>query len=457
MSYTAAIEELKTLLGSRLSQSPSDLELHGRSETHFPLAVPDAIAYVQSREEVVEVVKICASHECPVIGWGTGTSLEGHTAALRGGVSVDFSQMNRVLQINEDDMTVTVEPGLTRQALNEELRTTGLFFPVDPGANASLGGMASTGASGTTTVRYGNMRANVRSLGVVLADGRVIETGNHAPKTSAGYDLTSLVVGSEGTLGLFTHLTIRLHPQPEAISAGIVAFANMDNAVKAVMRTIQIGLPMARIEFVDTATAKAFNDYADAAMPHMPHLLFELHGSEDDVAQGAEFFEEICSELGGQYYKWSTKTEERHALWAMRHNAFYAVLASKPGARALVTDICVPISKLGEAVLDTATDIEQSRIDGPILGHVGDGNFHAILLVDPNSSYEMEEALRLSDRMVERALALGGTSTGEHGVGIGKLKFMDKEHGLGWDVMGDIKRSLDPLNIMNPGKLVCFK
>ena len=454
MTHTAAIEDLKFFLGIRLSQSPSDLELHGKSESHFPLAVPDAIAYVQSREEVIEVVKICAAHECPVIGWGTGTSLEGHTAALRGGVSVDFSQMNSVLQINQEDMTVTVEPGLTRDALNEELRATGLFFPVDPGANASLGGMASTGASGTTTVRYGNMRANVLSLGVVLADGRFIETGNYAPKTSAGYDLTSLFVGSEGTLGLFTHLTLRLHPQPEAISAGIVAFADMENAVKAVTQTIQMGLPMARIEFVDTATTKAFNEYADADMPHMPHLLFELHGSEDGVAQGAELFEEICSELGGQDYKWSTKTEDRNALWAMRHNAYYAVLKSKPGARALVTDICVPISKLGEAVLNTATEIEQSRIEGPILGHVGDGNFHAILLVDPASSSDMKEALRLSDRMVERALALGGTSTGEHGVGIGKLKFMDKEHGLGWEVMGEIKRSLDPLNIMNPGKLV---
>ena len=454
MSYSAAIEDLKTLLGNRLSRSPSDLELHGRSESHFPLAAPDAIAYVQSREEVVDLIKICAVHECPVIGWGTGTSLEGHTSALRGGVSVDFSQMNRVLQINEDDMTATVEPGLTRQALNEELRATGLFFPVDPGANASLGGMASTGASGTTTVRYGNMSANVLSLGVVLADGRFIETGNHAPKTSSGYDLTSLFIGSEGTLGLFTHLTLRLHPQPEAISAGIVAFSDMDNAVKAVTQTIQLGLPMARIEFVDTATAKAFNEYADAAMPHMPHLLFELHGSEDGVAQGEGLFEEICSELGGQNYRCSTKTEERTALWAMRHNAYYAVLASKPGARALVTDICVPISKLGEAVLETATDIKQSRIDGPILGHVGDGNFHAILLVDPDSSSDMEEALRLSDRMVERALAHGGTSTGEHGVGMGKLKFMEKEHGLGWDVMGEIKRSLDPSNIMNPGKLV---
>ena len=437
-----------------MSRSPSDLELHGRSESYFPLAAPDAIAYVQSREEVVDLIKICAVHECPVIGWGTGTSLEGHTSALRGGVSVDFSQMNRVLQINEDDMTATVEPGLTRQALNEELRATGLFFPVDPGANASLGGMASTGASGTTTVRYGNMSANVLSLGVVLADGRFIETGNHAPKTSSGYDLTSLFIGSEGTLGLFTHLTLRLHPQPEAISAGIVAFSDMDNAVKAVTQTIQLGLPMARIEFVDTATAKAFNEYADAAMPHMPHLLFELHGSEDGVAQGEGLFEEICSELGGQNYRCSTKTEERTALWAMRHNAYYAVLASKPGARALVTDICVPISKLGEAVLETATDIKQSRIDGPILGHVGDGNFHAILLVDPDSSSDMEEALRLSDRMVERALAHGGTSTGEHGVGMGKLKFMEKEHGLGWDVMGEIKRSLDPSNIMNPGKLV---
>lgn len=454
MTNAAALTDLENLLQKRLSRSVSDRNLHGRSESHFSLMPPDAVAYVESTEEVQQLMQICAKHGCPVIGWGTGTSLEGHTSAPRGGVTVDFSRMSKVLQINPDDMDAVVQPGLKREALNLELRHSGLFFSVDPGANASIGGMAATRASGTTTLRYGTMRDNIIGLQVVLADGRVIRTGTRARKTAAGYDLTALFVGSEGTLGLITEIGLRLHPKPEAISAGIVAFERMDQAVRAVVDTIQLSLPMARLEFVDAATAAAFNLYAGTEMAEKPHLLFELHGSAQSVAEHARRFGEICTAEGGEAFQWSSQTEERNALWTLRHNAYYAILASRPGARAIVTDICVPISRLAEAVEDTRADIAQSPITGPILGHVGDGNFHAILLIDPNSEAEHRAALRLSDRMVDRALRLGGTATGEHGVGMGKLKFMDREHGPAWGLMGDLKRQLDPQNILNPGKLV---
>ncbi len=454
MRHAKTLEALSQLLPGRLSTSKSDRDLHGRSESYFDLMPPDAVAYVETTREVQNLLKICSQFECPVIGWGTGTSLEGHTSAPRGGISVDFSRMNKILQLNAEDMDVLVQPGLTRNALNIELRASGLFFPVDPGANASLGGMAATRASGTTTVRYGGMRENVKALEVVLADGQVIETGNRAHKSSAGYDLTSLLVGSEGTLGLITKLTLQLHPQPEAISAGIVAFDSMEHAVNAVIATIQMGLPMARIEFVDGATAQAFNDYAGADMRIQPHLLFELHGSDASVAENAELFCDICQEYGGAGFQWSALPEERTTLWTMRHNGYYAVLASRPGARAIVTDICVPISALAQAVEETHADIARSAISGPILGHMGDGNFHAILLIDPDNASEYRAAMQISDRMAERALALGGTCTGEHGIGMGKLKFMEQEHGLALEVMRGLKRQMDPLNILNPGKLL---
>ena len=454
MRHAKTLEALSQLLPGRLSTSKSDRDLHGRSESYFDLMPPDAVAYVETTREVQNLLKICSQFECPVIGWGTGTSLEGHTSAPRGGISVDFSRMNKILQLNAEDMDVLVQPGLTREALNIELRASGLFFPVDPGANASLGGMAATRASGTTTVRYGGMRENVKALEVVLADGQVIQTGNRARKSSAGYDLTSLLVGSEGTLGLITKLTLQLHPQPEAISAGIVAFDSMEHAVNAVIATIQMGLPMARIEFVDGATAQAFNEYAGANMRIKPHLLFELHGSDASVAENTELFCDICQEYGGAGFQWSALPEERTALWTMRHNGYYAVLASRPGARAIVTDICVPISALAQAVEETHADIARSAISGPILGHMGDGNFHAILLIDPDNASEYRAAMQISDRMAERALALGGTCTGEHGIGMGKLKFMEQEHGLAWEVMRGLKRQMDPLNILNPGKLL---
>ncbi|NDW01043.1 FAD-binding oxidoreductase [Salipiger sp. PrR002] len=454
MPVAEALEALDHFLGERFTRSKSELDLHGRSESYFPLTPPDGVAYPETAEEVQRIVQICAEHGCPVIGWGAGTSLEGHGQAVKGGVTVDFSRMNKVLEIRPADMDVTIQPGVTREALNEELRATGLFFPVDPGANASLGGMAMTRASGTTTVRYGSMRDNVLGLKAVLADGRMIETGTRARKSAAGFDLTALFVGSEGTLGLVTELTLRLHGIPEAVSAGICAFDDMGSAVTTVMETIQMGIPMARIEFVDAATARAFSEYSGMEMAESPHLLVEFNGSPESVKQDAERFAEIVADNGGSPFEWSAREEERRALWALRHNGYYAILASRKGARAVVTDICVPISELAQAVEETQADIAASGIPGPILGHVGDGNFHAVLLIDPDSPEELKTAKALSHRMAERALRLGGTCTGEHGVGLGKMAYMEAEHGAGWQVMGQIKRALDPQNIMNPGKLV---
>ncbi len=454
MTIDAAIDALQSLLGDRITRSKSDRDLHGRSESHFPLTPPDAVAYPETTDEVSALVKICAAHGCPVIGWGAGTSLEGHGLAIRGGISVDFLRMNRVLEVSAEDMDARVQPGVTREGLNAELRATGLFFPVDPGANASLGGMAATRASGTTAVRYGTMRDNVLGLEVVLADGRVIRTGTRARKSSAGYDLTALFVGSEGTLGLVTELTLRLRGQPQATSAAVCAFETMEGAVAAVIETIQTGVPMARIEFVDAATAFAVNAYAGAGFPALPHLLVEFHGTEAGVAEQAETFGAIATDHGGRGFDWARQAEDRNRLWKMRHDAYLAILASRPGARAIVTDVCVPISRLAQAVVETQADIAASPIPGPILGHVGDGNFHAILLMDPSNLQEVEAAEALSARMAERALRLGGTVTGEHGVGMGKLGYMEAEHGGGWDVMGAIKAALDPEGIMNPGKIV---
>ncbi|MEM8632340.1 MAG: FAD-linked oxidase C-terminal domain-containing protein [Pseudomonadota bacterium] len=454
MTIPTAIEALKSVLGERLSLSKSDLENHGRSETYFPLTPPDAVAYPETTEEVVRIVQICAAEGCPVVPWGTGTSLEGHSLAARGGLCVDFQRMNKLLAVNTEDMDCTVQPGLTREELNTELRHTGLFFPVDPGANAALGGMAGTRASGTTTVRYGTMRDNVMALEVVLADGRIIRTGTRARKSAAGYDLTGLFVGSEGTLGLITEITLRLYGQPEEIGAAVCAFPSVAEAVETVIASVQMGIPMARIEFVDAATAAAFNAYADASMPVSPHLMVEFHGTEASVAEDAARLGALVEDFGGSGFAWSSKTEDRNRLWAMRHNAYYACLGLRPGARAVVTDISVPISRLAEAVSETRADIDASDMTGPILGHVGDGNFHAILLVDPDDPAELSKALGVSERLADRALRLGGTITGEHGVGSGKLGYMDREHGAAWGVMGQIKAALDPSGLLNPGKVV---
>lgn len=454
MTIAAAITALSSVLGDRLVRSKSELDQHGQSESHFDLTPPDAVAYPVSTREVAEIVRICAAQGCPVTGWGAGTSLEGHGLAVRGGVVVDFAKMSQILELNADDMDIRVQPGMTREALNEELRATGLFFPVDPGANASIGGMVSTRASGTTSVRYGTMRDNVMGLEVVLADGRVIRTGSRARKSSAGYDLTRLFVGAEGTLGLITEVTLRLYGQPAAISSAVCAFPSVDDAVATVIEAIQIGVPVARMELVDAATARAVNAYARADFPELPHLLLEFHGSDAAVAEQAETVGEIAASHGGADFRWARLAEERSRLWKMRHDAYRAILASKPGARAIVTDVCVPISRLAEAIRDTRADIDASPITAPILGHVGDGNFHAILLVDMDNSGEVTAAEALAERLAARALALGGTITGEHGIGFGKLGQMEAEHGEAWDVMGQIKRALDPENIMNPGKVL---
>src|SRR6056297_2217899 len=454
MGISDAVSEVSSLLGQRLSTSKSDLDLHGRSESHFALHPPDAVAYPDTTQEVAGIVRICAEHRCPLVGWGTGTSLEGQAQAMQGGISVDFSRMTKVLDIRAEDMDVRVQPGVTREALNEELRATGLFFPVDPGANASLGGMASTRASGTTAVRYGTMRDNVLGLEVVTATGEVIRTGTRARKTASGYDLTGLFVGSEGTLGLMTELTLRLYGQPEAISAAVCGFETVDQAVQTVIDTIQCGVPMARIELMDTDSVRAVNAYARMDLPEKPHLLLEFHGSPGGVTEQAESFGTLAADHGGSGFDWATRTEARNALWTMRHNAYYAILAARPGARAVVTDICVPISKLAQAIEETRADLHEAGVSGPILGHVGDGNFHAVLLVDENNPEELARAKAAAARMVERSLALGGTATGEHGIGVGKLDYMAREHGAGWAMMGAIKAALDPKGIMNPGKLV---
>ncbi|MCV2881346.1 FAD-binding oxidoreductase [Actibacterium sp. XHP0104] len=454
MSIASAIQELSQVLGDRLSLSKADLDAHGQNEAHFPVTPPDAVAYPQDTAEVSQIMRICSAHGCPVVGYGAGTSLEAHALAVQGGVVVDFARMNRVIEVNAQDMDARVQPGITREALNTDLRATGLFFPVDPGANASIGGMASTRASGTTAVRYGTMRDNVLGLEVVLADGRIIRTGTRARKSSAGFDLTGLFVGAEGTLGLITELTLRLHGQPEAISAAVCAFDDIGAAVETVIATIQMGIPMARIEFLDGASVAAVNAMSKLGLPETPHLMVEFHGSTAGVAEQAERFGEIADEMGGKGFKWSSKPEERTALWEARHKAYWAVLSSRPGAMGLVTDLCVPISRLAEAVTAAHEDIARASIPGPILGHVGDGNFHSLLLVDPDSPEELAEAKAIAARMVDRALEMGGTITGEHGVGMGKLPYMRAEHGAAWDVMGEIKRALDPGNLMNPGKMV---
>jgi D-lactate dehydrogenase (cytochrome) len=449
-----AIAALSALLGRRFSQSRAERDQHGQSETWFALTPPEAVVWPESTAEVSEILKICSAHRVPVVAFGAGSSLEGHTLAVAGGISLDTSRMNRVLAVHSADMQAVVQPGVTREALNTELRASGLFFPVDPGANASLGGMAATRASGTTTVRYGSMRANVLALEVVLADGRIIRTGSRAAKTSAGYDLTALLLGSEGTLGIITELTLRLHGQPEAVSAAVCAFDSLHAAVETVMATIQLGIGMARIEFVDAAVVRAFNLYAGTEMPEKPHLLVEFHGSPATVAEEARRFGEVVAEMGGADFSWATTAEARGKLWKMRHAAYPACLAARPGSVGLVTDICVPISRLSEAVEQTRDDIAAEGLAGPILGHVGDGNFHAILLLEKGNADELARARRVSGRMAERALALGGTVTGEHGIGIGKRGYMQAEHGQGWQVMGAIKAALDPMGILNPGKVV---
>lgn len=449
-----ALAELRALFNDRAAVAGPILAEHAQSESLISARPPDAVVFPRTTEEVAALARWSTRHLVPLIGWGAGTSLEGHALALHGGVVVDFRTMAALLALSPEDRLARVQPGITREALNHELRTTGLMFPVDPGANASLGGMAATRASGTTAVRYGTMRDNVRGLTVVLADGRVIRTGTGAPKSSAGYDLTALFVGSEGTLGLITELTLRLSAQPEAIMTAVAAFGSVGTAVDCVIATMQMGLAPARIEFLDAETVAACNAFSGLALPPAPQLLVEFHGHGEGVAEDVRRFRDLASGFGALGLDWAERAEDRSRLWAARHAAYRAILASRPGAKAVVTDVCVPISTLAQAVRETRADIAASGISGPILGHVGDGNFHAILLVDPANAGEVAIAGALAKRMAERSLRLGGTITGEHGIGFGKLGLMVAEHGAGWEVMSSLKRALDPLGLMNPGKLV---
>jgi D-lactate dehydrogenase (cytochrome) len=448
------IEELRNLLGDRLSTAGAVREHHGKDESYHPNHPPDAVAFVRSTEEVAAVVRACARRGVPVIPFGTGTSLEGGVAALRGGVCIDLSGMDRILRVGAEDLDVTVEAGVTRKRLNEHLRDTGLFFPIDPGADASLGGMTATRVSGTNAVRYGTMRDNVLGLTVVLADGRIIHTGGRARKSSAGYDLTRLFVGSEGTLGVITEVTLRLYGIPEAVSAAVCPFETIRGAVDTVIATIQSGIPVARIELMDEVQMGAVVRHSKLDYPAVPTLFFEFHGTESGVVEQAETVAAIAADNGGAGFHWATRPEDRSRLWQARHDAYYAALALRPGCGGWATDVCVPISRLADCILETKADLGQSRLLAPLVGHVGDGNFHLVFLVKPDDPEEMAEAAHLNERMVLRAIAMGGTCTGEHGVGYGKIPFLAVEHGDAVDVMRAIKQALDPQNIMNPGKVV---
>jgi D-lactate dehydrogenase (cytochrome) len=448
------IAALRQRLGDRLSTSAAVCAQHGKDESYHQPHAPDAVAFVQSTEEVADVVRLCARHKSPIVPFGTGTSLEGHVAALKGGVCIDLSQMNRVLRVGAEDLDATVEAGVTRKQLNEYLRDTGLFFPIDPGADASLGGMASTRASGTNAVRYGTMRENVLALTVVLPDSRVIHTSRRARKSAAGYDLTRLFVGAEGTLGVITEVTVRLYGIPEAISAAVCAFPSIEAAVSTVILTIQSGIPVARIELLDEPQMEAINKYSKLNHKIAPTLFFEFHGTTAGVAEQVDLVKDIAGDHGGDDFRWASNQEERSKLWQARHDAYYAALALRPGSKGWATDVCVPISRLAECIAETKIDLAQSSIPSALAGHVGDGNFHLIFMIDPNRPEEIAEASRLNDRMVTRALAMDGTCTGEHGIGYGKMEFMLPEHGEAVDVMTSIKRAIDPDNLMNPGKIV---
>ena len=450
----AVIAALAARYGKRLVTSQAVREQHGHTTTWIDNQPPDAVAFPQTTADVQDIVRLCAAHRVPVIGFGQGTSLEGQVNAPRGGVCLDFRDMNRVLAVHAEDLDCVIEPGITRKQLNEYLRDTGVFFAIDPGADASLGGMAATRASGTNAVRYGTMKDNVLALKAVLANGEVMSTGHRAKKSSAGYDLTRLIVGSEGTLGIITELTLRLAGVPEAISSGICPFPSVEAACNATILAIQSGIPVARIELLDEMQVKASNAYSKLTLPETPMLFVEFHGSEASVAEQSERFGEIARELGGGPFEWATKAEDRTRLWQARHDAYWAVMGLRPGVRALSSDVCVPISRLAECVTQSQRDAKESRLLAPIVGHVGDGNFHMLLLIDTADTDEVERAKAFLERLVDRALAMDGTCTGEHGIGQGKMKYLPTEHGEpALAAMRALKRALDPLDIMNPGKI----
>jgi len=448
------LDELRSLLGDRLTTSRGVREHHGKDESYFPYAPPDAVVFPESTGEVRDIVDLCRRHRTPMIPFGVGTSLEGHVLAIHGGVCVDLSRMNKVLAVHEADLDAAVQAGVTRKQLNEHIRHTGLFFPVDPGADATLGGMAATRASGTNAVRYGTMRENVLTLTVVLADGRVITTSRRSRKSAAGYELTRLFVGSEGTLGIITELTVRLYAVPEAMSAAICSFPEISGAVNTVIQTLQAGIPIARSEALCATTMKAINAHSKTNYREQPTLFLEFHGTQGGVEEQARLLQEIARENGGMDFEWATKPEDRNRLWSARHQAYFACLQLRPGSRAVSTDVCVPISRLTECIVETSKDIERASMPIPLFGHVGDGNFHCEILIRPDSESELEEAKAFNERVVNRALAMEGTCTGEHGIGFGKMKSLRKELGEAVDLMATLKHAIDPENLMNPGKVV---
>jgi D-lactate dehydrogenase (cytochrome) len=450
----ALLDALKARFGAQFSTALVVREQHGRDESSFVAPPPAAVVFAESTQDVADAVKLASRFAVPVIPFGVGTSLEGHLLAVQGGISIDLTRMNKVLSVNPEDLTVTVQPGVTRKQLNEEIKSTGLFFPIDPGADATIGGMSATRASGTNAVRYGTMRENVLSLEVVTADGAVIRTGTRAKKSSAGYDLTRLFVGSEGTLGVITEVTVRLYPLPEAISAAVCSFPSIEAAVRTTIQVIQLGVPIARVELIDVNTVRMVNVHSKLGLREEPMLLMEFHGSPAGVKEQAELVQEIASEHGGKAFEWATTPEERTRLWTARHNAYFAAIQSKPGCRAISTDTCVPISRLADCLLDSVKEADASGLPYFLVGHVGDGNFHFGYLLDPDRPEEREIAEKLNHQLVMRALSLEGTCTGEHGVGLHKMEFLVTETGAGAvDMMRTIKRALDPKNIMNPGKV----
>lgn len=451
----ALLDALAQRFGAQFSTALAIREQHGRDESPFTDAPPPAgVVFAESTQDVADAVKLASQHEVPVIAWGAGSSLEGHLLAVQSGISIDVNRMNQVLSVNADDLTITVQPGITRKQLNDAIKDQGLFFPIDPGADASIGGMTATRASGTNAVRYGTMRENVLALEVVTASGEVIRTGTRARKSSAGYDLTRLMVGSEGTLGLFTEITVRLYPLPEAVSAAICSFPSIEAAVRTVIQTIQLGVPIARVELMDANAVRGVNQYSKLTLREQPLLLMEFHGSPASVKEQAETVQEIAGEHGGADFEWADTPEERSRLWTARHNGYFAAVASRPGCRCITTDTCVPISRLADALLDSVDEADASRIPYFLVGHVGDGNFHMGYLIDPDDADERARAEQLNHQLVARALKLGGTCTGEHGVGLHKMGFLVDEAGAGSiAMMRAIKRALDPKNILNPGKI----
>ena len=452
-SIRLCVEKIKSEFGQQFSSSKSILEQHTHTMTIHDSELPDGVVFVESKEDVQKVVKICNEYKCPIIPFGIGSSFEGHVNAPYGGISIDMNNMNKILNVYQEDLLVVVQPGVTREQLNTHLRDTGLFFPIDPGANASIGGMAATRASGTNAVKYGTMKDNVIALEVVTADGQLIKTANKARKSSAGYDLTRLMVGSEGTLGISTEITLKLYGIPEVIAGGRVSFPSVKDATDAVIMTIQSGIPVARIEFLDLAQVKAINNYSKTNLPESPLLLLEFHGSESSVKEQSELFGEIASDFGGNDFEWTSNNEERSKLWQARHDAYWSCKAVRPEADIYSTDVCVPISRLSDCMIETIEDMEKNNLIGPIVSHAGDGNFHVALLIDKNSKEELKKLDTFLTRISERAIRMDGTCTGEHGIGQGKRKYMLKELGSAVNVMKQVKMAFDPYKIMNPVKL----